>query len=745
MNHNFKMPNTLKILILVLIIGGIIGFGLFTRHSFSEGGPFQIFQSKAQEGKKIPQEKKLPKIIDKDKNKIFDNLEEILKDKPDEAFFDTIVLFKEPLSKALFEKVKAKIGNFSIKYQYKSISGIATTLTKGQINLLSKIPFVKQIENDAKVEIFLDKATYWFGVQKARTGFGLDGNLDDSASYSKDDIVIAVIDTGIDYNHLDLNSGKVIGQKCYCCSKLTPWGKCVSPCCPNGQTEDNNAMDDHGHGTHVSSIAAGEGEGNLNYEGVASGAALVGVKVLDSGGSGYMSYVNKGIEWVITNKNTLGIEIMNMSIGAAGDSDGTDSTSQLVNQAVEAGIVAVVAAGNEGPKKHTIGSPAAAQNAITVGAMADVNPGNEASGLPRYGFYQGYFSSRGPTADGRIKPDISAPGVFIMAAKAGTTSGYIEYSGTSMSSPFVAGLAGLMLHADSILTPAQIKNKIATTAIDWDASGGGTGGLTSGSDIDYGAGRLDGYEAIKNAGGYSGTNIATPAHQYFTGSLTGTGDADWYDINVIDISYPIAVTLIMPDWQSSTNPDFDLFLYDTDGTTELAKSIGTTRQETIGYKPTATGTYKLKVYSYTGSGDYFFDQSAGTAVVSISLTTDGSVDFGILPLGSTKDTTPTGLNDVQTISVDVGPANLDVKSTVFCDNGNCWNLGSTSGLNQVKWEFSPNTSIWNTFLAPDTLYDLANNVPQDNTQNLYLRITMPTETSSSNPYSSTITIVATAP
>jgi len=716
-----------KLFKILLIISFIIGISFGVGKGLAQERPAE---------KIVPQEitAKLPKIIDKNKNKIFDNLEEIIKNQPDEAVFNTIVLFEENLSDALFENVKGKIGDFSLKYQYPGISGIATSLTRGQIITLSKVPFVKQIEHDAKVKIFLDKASYWFGVQKAKNDFSLDGNLDGSASYSEDDIVIAVIDTGIDYNHVDLDEGKVIGQKCYCCSRLNPQG-CVKPCCPNGQTEDNNALDDEGHGTHVSCIAAGEGEGNSSYKGVASGAALVGIKVLDSEGGGYMSYVNAGIQWVIDNKDTYGIEVMNMSVGASGSSDGTDSTSQLVNEAVDAGIVVVVSAGNEGPEKYTIGSPSAAAKAITVGAMADVEPGIAGSfscgNAPGYGFYQVCFSSRGPTADERIKPDISAPGVFIMAAEMGTSNGYIEYSGTSMSSPFVAGLAGLMLHANSSLTPADIKTKLMNTAVDWDGSE---------TDIDYGAGRLDGYEAIKSAGGYSGTNITIPEHQYLTGSLTVTGDEDWYDINVTDTSYPIAITLII----SSSDPDFDLYLYAPDGTTELDKSISTARQETVGYQPTATGIYKLRVYSYAGSGNYFFDQSAGTAAsppVSITLTTDGLVEFGIMALEATADST----GDVQTVSVDTGPVNLDVKSTVFSDNGNSWSLASSNGNNQVKWEFSPDTSIWNTFLASDTLYNLADDVAETGTQDFYLRLTMPTVTDSSNQYSATVTIVATAP
>jgi len=681
-----------KILILVLIIAGMLSFGL----------PNQVFQSVAQEAKPLVEEKKLPKIVDKDKNKIFDNLEELLMGQPDEAKFDTILLFEENLSDVLFENIKGKIGDFSIKYQYPSISGIATTLTKGQITALSKIPFLKQIEYDAEVIPFLDKANYWFGTQKARTDFGLDGNMDGSSTYSKNDIVIAVIDTGIDPNHVDLDGGKIIGWKDFATGQINPYDE-VLGC--------------GGHGTHVSSIAAGEGQGNSLYKGVAPGAALVGVKVLKRRGQdcvGTTADVNAGVQWVIDNKATYGIEIFNMSVGIAGCSDGTDSTSQIVNNAVDAGLIGVVAAGNEGPKECTIGSPAAAAKAITIGAMADVDPGVATAGLPGRGFYLAYFSSRGPTADGRIKPDISAPGVKITAAKAGTTNGYIEYNGTSMSSPFVAGLAGLMLQASSTLTPLEIKNKIVLTAINWDGAG---------ADIDYGAGRLDGYEAIKSAGGYSGTNITAPAHQYFTGNLTGTGDVDWYDINVTNASYPIAVTLIMSNWISSTNPDFDIALYLSDGTTKLTESINTTRQETVGYQPTTAGMYKLKIYSYTGR----------------------TTPFGIVSLNTTIDTTPSGTNDIQTIMVDTGPANLDVKTTLFSAGTNNWTLGSTNGDNQVIWEYSKEGTTWNKFLLANTLYSLAASVPQSGTQDVYFRLNMPTTSASSAQYSSIITIVASAP
>ena len=145
----------------------------------------------------------------------------------------------------------------------------------------------------------------------------------------------------------------------------------------------------------------------------------------------------------------MGINVANMSLGIDGCSNGTDSQSQLVNQVVEAGVVMVVSAGNEGPGRCTIGIPAAAERAITVGAMADVDEN---------GFALISFSSRGPTADGRIKPDIASPGVTIMAASGGTTSSYKSLSGTSMASPFTAGAAALILHANPALTPLEVKD-----------------------------------------------------------------------------------------------------------------------------------------------------------------------------------------------------------------------------------------------------------------------------------------------
>ena len=266
----------------------------------------------------------------------------------------------------------------------------------------------------------------------------------------------------------------------------------------------------------------------------------------------------------------------------------------------------------------------------------------------------------------------------------------------------------------------------------------------SGKDIDYGSGRLQGYEAIKAAGGFSGTGPVVPSHSFTSDSLSNQNKQDFWEIAVTDTSLPIAITMIMTEWQSFNRPDFDMELRDPNGNL-LANSISTKRQETIGVEPAIAGTYQLRVNSYRGSGPYFFDVSFGEAAVAISLTTDGTTPFGAVALGQTADTTGSGTNDTQTIRVLAGPADLNVKSTNFSDGSNTWSFGTTSGTDQVRWEFSKDASLWNLFSTANTLFPFDTGVAQNSTRNLYLRLTMPTAASSNNQYESIVTITATQP
>ena len=641
---------------------------------------------------------------DKNGNKIFDSLDSIIKNKGPSEKTKVIVLFDRPFRGEDFDQLVKEIGSFAIKYKYDRVPGMAASLSKRQIAELASRPDVLQIEDDKKVTTFLNTATNWFGVQKARTDFSVDGNNDGSPGYSKDDMVIAIIDTGIDIGHVDLDNGKVIGWKDFVNGRAT-------------------AYDDVGHGTHVASIAAGEGEGNPAYKGVAPGAALVGIKVLGQSG-GEMSDVKAGIEWAIDNKDTYGIDVINLSLGNNVSSDGSDGASLAANSAMANGIVVAISAGNQGPARHTIGSPGAAADVITVGAMADLGPG---------GFFQAYFSSRGPTADNRTKPDISAPGWRIMAAKAGGPGDqYTEKSGTSMSSPFTAGVAALMRQANPALSAGAVKNLIMSTARDWGPPG---------TDIDYGAGRLESHHAIRAAAAASGRTVSTPKHMYLSGTLSTSVTEEWWNIDVTDNTYPIGVTMVMSNWNTSADPDFDMTLFDP-SSNQVGSATGIKRQETITHQPTQTGTYQLRVYRFAGTGDYFFDLSAGTHIISITLDTDGEVPFSALGFG---ETTTTGDAEKEIVRVNADPANLDIRTSLFSGDGNDWALGPTNGNDTVKWEFSPDNLDWTTFLAENTNYPLVDELASATQQAVYFRLTMPSGSSSGQAHSSLVTITALAP
>lgn len=336
-----------------------------------------------------------------------------------------IVQFKAGRGREVFATGTREISAMNVTQDYSIIPAAAVAVDPNQIDALAELEGVENVWFDEPVHTMMDVSVPHMGANKVWQQLGNRG----------EGVTVCIIDTGIDSDHPDF-VGRIGLTKDFS-------GK--------GSVEDG-----HGHGTHVASTVAGTGAAsNGKYMGVAPAASIMVAKVLSDAGGGRMSDVMAGVEWAVQS----GADVLNLSLGSDGNSDGKDALSTMVNAAVDAGKVVVVAAGNAGPGANTVGSPGAAEKPITVGASTD------ADGMAN-------FSSRGPTADGRVKPDISAPGTKIIAARAtGTSMGqavddnYTSAQGTSMATPHVAGLCALMLKANPRLTPAQVKGILRDTSI----------------------------------------------------------------------------------------------------------------------------------------------------------------------------------------------------------------------------------------------------------------------------------------
>lgn len=254
------------------------------------------------------------------------------------------------------------------------------------------------------------------------------------AGYDGKGVRVAVLDSGIDATHPDLK-GRITAAKDFSGS---------------GSTDDGN-----GHGTHVASTIVGSGaKSGGKYVGVAPGARLLVGKVLDDGGSGEDSGILAGMQWAVDQK----ARVVNMSLGAT-DFTGDDPIEQAVNSlSKSSGTLFVIAAGNDGPSDTTVGSPGSAEQALTVAAV------DRHDALAD-------FSSRGPTADGTLKPDIAAPGVDIVAAKAvhghegdAAAPGYVTMSGTSMATPATVGAAAIVAQEHPDWTGQQLKAALMASA-----------------------------------------------------------------------------------------------------------------------------------------------------------------------------------------------------------------------------------------------------------------------------------------
>ncbi len=408
------------------------------------------------------------------------DLEWCLVNYPSSKDIPVIILFKNNVSAALGGELLNLRGypSLTVKYVYESINGVACKASKHDLLSILQLSFIERVYLDREYSFELPEQSIVSSRIEALYTSGLEaiGALPLQSNYTGSGVKIAILDSGISLTHPDFK-GRIIASKSF--------------------VEDENETDLNGHGTHVAGIAAGSGlASNGLYKGVAPGAQLINAKCAQISGIALTSDIIAAIEWSVSEQHA---DILSISLGG-GVGDPESPLSKAVDWAAGQGVVVSISAGNSGPDYASVASPAAAKRVIAVGASD-------------YNDHIVDFSSRGPTVDGRVSPDLVAPGYQVIStlakdsvidlicqyylspdpriAGAGVYSSgyyYIALSGTSMAAPFVSGAVALLLSAFPNLkgNPEAVKSALMNTAVK----------LVNGSGVEYspniqGAGRLN--------------------------------------------------------------------------------------------------------------------------------------------------------------------------------------------------------------------------------------------------------------
>ncbi len=360
----------------------------------------------------------------------------------DDDFRISVIVDFDHLPTQLDQKMLEDELDFKTQFRYHLIHSIAGTISITKIDLLSNLPGVVMVELDGILEVQMNEVNDVHGIPM----------IWDETGYTGAGSVVSIIDTGIDSDHVgldDLDDDNSTND-----SKVIAFYDAVNyPELTNGT--EIKAYDDQGHGTHCAGITAGTGAPTYDYIGVAPQAQLVGVKVLDAGGSGSFATVMAGMEWTVDKRHDFNIRAASMSLGGPGVIEWTsseeESVNRMANEMMRSGIALFIAAGNSAVSAQ-IGTPGSAEDVITVGSLDK----NTAIAV---------YSSQGPTEEGRIKPNIAFVGSSVMAPDFNTGDGYTSKSGTSMATPGAAGLAALMYQANPDLSPFDVRNIMQETSI----------------------------------------------------------------------------------------------------------------------------------------------------------------------------------------------------------------------------------------------------------------------------------------
>lgn len=380
---------------------------------------------------------------------------ELLRTLADGGRANVIVALKKPLSGGLDAKrreisetqtyVLSSISStdFELKYRYEAISALAGNLNLNGLLKLANHPSVIRIDLDAEGSGQLNKSVPQIRADAVHE-LGITGQ----------DIVVAVLDSGVDPDHPDLRDG-LIAEQCFCSVK--------GGCCPDGTAEQSGpggAIDRAGHGTNVTGIIASRG--NVASVGVAPGSRIIAVKVLDDtppSGRGLLSDWIRGLDWIIANRPD--VQVINMSLVAGlffGYCDNFDATTRALSEAVNTlranGTITFACSGNN---KSLIGMsfPGCIRNVVSVAAVYVNDMGPFACDDTTMADQITCFSNRNDTLD------LLAPGCPIRSS--GLQGGTSTYCGTSQASPHAAGVAALLLSANAELTPDQIEAVLKNT------------------------------------------------------------------------------------------------------------------------------------------------------------------------------------------------------------------------------------------------------------------------------------------
>ncbi|MGH8775335.1 MAG: PKD domain-containing protein [Jiangellaceae bacterium] len=386
-----------------------------------------------------------------------------------------------------------------------ALKGYSARMSAAAAQALRRAPGVVSVEADQVA--YITEQTTPTGVQRIFADDNPDLDIDGMDDH-RIDADIAILDTGIDFDHPDLN---VVARTD----------------CSFGSCQNNSGDDGHGHGTHVAGTAAAI-DNNIGVVGVAPGARLHAVKVLNDSGSGSFAGIAAGIDWVVARADS--IEVINMSLGCDGCTD--NATSTAIENAVDAGVVVVVSAGNSDKNASTF-FPANHPDVITVSALADFNgaPGGGAGATcrPDQDDTLADFSNWGSTVE------LAGPGVCIYSTS--KNGGYATLSGTSMAAPHAAGAAAYLASRANPNNRTDVfgirDDLIARGNLNWtDDSGDGVKEplLDVGAPVDPGAPRASfTFSCAGNTCSFDGSGSSDPdgtitSHAWtFGDSATGSG------------------------------------------------------------------------------------------------------------------------------------------------------------------------------------------------------------------------------